>query len=122
MYIAICYAMKGSPKEALAQLQGRRHPRIAALTGFLLGRSGASADARRAQAEHIEHWNTNGAGAFNVAMTAAGLRDYDQALEWMEKASAEMGLRDEVIYIVLNELRADPRFRPLLEKHGFWNR
>ena len=122
LFTAICYAMKGSPQKALGELAGRRHPRNDALTGFLLARMGATAEARRAQAQHIERWNKNGAGAFPVAMTAAGLRDYDEALEWMEKASAEMGLRDEVIYIVLDELRADPRFRPILQKHGFWNR
>jgi TPR repeat protein len=55
-------------------------------------------------------------GAFGIALLYTGLRDYDQAFAWLEKAMKEGSLRVYIMDPLFEDLHRDPRFGRILQK------
>lgn len=124
--VAQCYARKEMWPEAIAKLRPeteRGGPTTLAQLGFLLARTGQSAEALRVHAALLEHWRTGG-GAFPVAVVYVGLRDLDQAFAWFDRAVTDHSLDGSpgdpaqlmILGPLFDELRRDPRFERLRER------
>jgi serine/threonine-protein kinase len=110
-----CYITLGMWPEALAelrwsvQLQARAG---LAFLGYALARSGDRARAREIL-EDLLAGRRRSDGAFGIAVVYAGLRDYDQAFAWLERAIEENSWRHYLFTPMFAELHRDPRFARL---------
>jgi len=106
--------------EKAAGLEQRRVPYSLATVGYGYGRLGQHEKARAVlrELEHLSRDRYVAAG--EKAKIFAGLRDFDRAFRWLEKAYADrepwvFGLKLDPGY---DTLRADPRFEALLRRIG----
>ena len=108
-----CYARKGMWPEAIAELrwaQGTADARTAlGLLGYTLARAGHEAEARGILADLLAG-RQRSHGAFGVALLYAGLRDYDRAFAWLERARQEGSIRVYIVDPLFDDLHRDPRF------------
>ena len=67
-----------------------------------------------------EHISKSGIGRYEIALVYAGLKENDNAFEWMEKAlvARDKGMTYLKIDPCLDPLRSDPRFNNLLTRVG----
>jgi tetratricopeptide (TPR) repeat protein len=118
---AQCYAQRQQWQQAIAELQpvAERNPLLAyPLFGFMLARAGETERARQIQNSLLELWKRGSTGAYGVAVIHAGLRDYDQAFEWLDKAIEDRSLRYNIMEPAFEDLRRDPRFDRVRKKLG----
>ena len=118
--------MQGKDQEAVAALEkardysGGEQDKIACL-GYAYGISGREADARKIL-EQLNNIASRGqyVSPLHVAFVYEGLRDHDNALDWLERAYQR---RDEYmvylnVYPEFRELHSNPRFQSLLARIG----
>lgn len=88
--------------------------------GHVYGVSGSKREARRILNELQELSQTRYVAAFNIAVIHAGLGDKAEALAWLEKAYDERSffLASLNVDPRFDPLRAEPRFRALVQRIG----
>jgi serine/threonine-protein kinase len=116
-----CYARKQMWPEAIAELRWAMKTAEArtalGLLGYVLARGGRSAEARGILSDLLAG-RKQSHGAFGIALVYAGLRDYDHAFAWLEKASREGSIRVYIMDPLFEDLQRDPRFDRLLPAGG----
>ena len=86
--------------------------------GFMLARGGDTMRGRQIRDTLITQWSHGNGGAYGVAVTYAGLRDYDQAFAWLDRSIEDRSLRYNIMEPAFEELRRDPRFERARERLG----
>jgi tetratricopeptide (TPR) repeat protein len=119
--VSSVYAEKGMYAEALAELntwRSNENPWYWGRLAYFAGRSGQSAEARRALAEleRLNHDHPIDPLVFAVAYI--GVADREKALIWLEKSYAEHSISLTAVKVdpLFNPLRSDPRFESLLQR------
>jgi adenylate cyclase len=123
-YRLLCYAMQGKWQEARAADEGWRTTGDpwSPLFGYVIARSGDTAQARRMQSEAIDRWRKTGRGAFDIAVIAAGLGEFDRAVEWLDRAGEDLSSTGSIMYPIFKDLHADPRFERYRQRIGLEKR
>ena len=124
-YLGQSYEQKGMYAEAIATFQkgmaqGDRSPALIASVGHAYAVSGDSSGAAKALADLHELSKRRYISPYLFAVVCAGLGKKDEALSWLEKAfqdraSLLIWLKVEPQF---DPLRADPRFKDLVERIG----
>lgn len=104
------YAAQGRYPEALAVFRLRSEPLTRAMLAHTLARSGNPAAARRMLHEFTDLWRAERGGAFEVFVVYAGLDDYDDAFEWLNRAVEDHSISGRIMDPMFDDVRADPRF------------
>jgi serine/threonine-protein kinase len=108
-----CYARKRMWPEAIAELRWAMETTSArtalALLGYALARGGRSDEARQILGDLVAG-RKHSHGAFGIAVVYTGLREYDQAFAWLEKAVEEGSVRVYIMDPLFEDLHRDPRF------------
>ena len=118
---AQCQVERGMWRKAIDDLRpvAERNPVLSyPLYGFLLARAGETERARGILSSFMELRNRGSTGAFGVAVIHAGLGDFDQAFDWLDKAIEDRSLRYNIMEPVFADLRRDPRFDRVRRKLG----
>ena len=91
------------------------------LTGYILGRSGRTAEARDVLGALQMASRNRYVPPYALALVYAGLGDADAAFEWLDRAYAvrDVHLMFLTVDVKWDPLRADPRFGALLARCGF---
>ncbi len=122
--LGMAYVMKGSYAEAIAQYQKARglnnDPRVLALLGHALAASGKRNEALKTLSELKETAKQHYVPAYNFAIVYAGLKERDQAFEWLEKSYQDRSSRMAILQVdpFLDNLRSDPRLSDLISRVG----
>lgn len=112
-----CYASRQMWQEAIAEFRWAADKSTAGLAflGYALARAG-----RRDEAASILSDLTAGReyshGSWGIAVVYAGMRDYDQAFAWLEKAGDDGTMHFYMMHPVFADLHRDPRFAHLKER------
>ena len=108
-----CFARKEMWPEAIAEFRWAGVPGGAraahGFLGYALARGGQEEEARRILSDLLEG-RAHSHGAFGIALVYTGLRDYDRAFVWLEKAIEENSYRDYIMDPLFHDLHRDPRF------------
>ncbi|HJZ13354.1 MAG TPA: tetratricopeptide repeat protein, partial [Acidobacteriota bacterium] len=119
------YAGDANYSKALEELQLSNQlsesPMNVSWIGYALARSGRRTEALQMIQKLQETSKKRYVPPYNIAIIYVGLGDWDQAMEWLNRAYEE---RDGwLVFIkqemVLRPLRSDPRFQDLLRRVGF---
>ena len=88
--------------------------------GNAYARQGRIAEARAILPKLKDHIEKTGIGRYEIALVYAGLKENDNAFEWLEKAFQvhDKGLTYLKIDPCLDPLRSDPRFQNLIRRVG----
>lgn len=116
------YAAKGQYEEAIRGFKELGDvPHALGHLGNVYAIAGRSAEARAILPRLRAHIDKSGIGRYEIALVYAGLRDNDQAFEWLDRAfqARDKGLTYLLVDPCLDPLRSDPRFAPLLQRVGF---
>ena len=117
-----CYAAKEMWPEAIAEFRWAMETSEARAALAFLGHALARAG-QRDEAEAILSDLLSGRkfshGAYGIATVYAGLRDYEQAFAWLDKAVDENSLRPYLMGPMFADLHRDPRFASLKKRMGF---
>nr|MDQ3042788.1 tetratricopeptide repeat protein [Acidobacteriota bacterium] len=122
--LGMAYEMKGSYAEAIAQYQKARglnnDPRVLALLGHALAASGKRNEALKTLSELKETAKQHYVPAYNFAIVYAGLKERDQAFEWLEKSYQDRSSRMAILQVdpFLDNLRSDPRLADIISRVG----
>ena len=123
--LGVTYAAQRHFADAVREFKQARSlsgpdPYLDGLLGFAQAFSGNARAARMLQEELIERSKHEYVPAFSMALISIGLRDRDQAFEWLSKS-----YQDRSTYMVwvrtdplLDSVRSDPRFSVLLNQMG----
>jgi TolB-like protein/Flp pilus assembly protein TadD len=122
--LGLAYLEKGLFEKAIIELQRAlsitSNREASALLGYAFAISGRSVEARRTLEELHEAAKQGYVDPTLIAVVYAGLKETDQAFEYLEKAfenrSAWLALLN--ISPLFNSLRSDPRFTSLLRRIG----
>ncbi len=103
-----------------ARLSGQNSKPIS-LTGYILGRSGRTAEARDLLGALELASRQRYVPPYALALVHAGLGDADAAFEWLDRAYAarDVHLMFLTVDVKWDRYRADPRFEDLLVRCGF---
>jgi eukaryotic-like serine/threonine-protein kinase len=108
-----CYESKQMWNEAIAEYQWAiDHASGASGPAFLahaLARAGREDEARRILSA-LSSGAKDSHGAFGIAVVYAGLRDYDKAFAWLNKAVDERSITAYIVEPMFADLHADPRY------------
>jgi serine/threonine-protein kinase len=123
--LAQALMLKGEFKEALAEIDKARAlmpdepTALIEYRAYALARMGQEKEAREILAQ-LEQRSREGKPAdLAISMVYLGLREYDKALDALERLNASEGLELEIfVDPCVKELRNLPRFQTLLEKAG----
>jgi serine/threonine-protein kinase len=110
-----CYATKGMWPEAVAEFRwAEEHSAgsASAFLGYALARAGRRDEATVVLSDLLAGRRYSH-GAFGVAVVYTGLRDYDQAFAWLDKAVDENRVTRDIMLPVFEDLHRDPRFERL---------
>jgi serine/threonine protein kinase/tetratricopeptide (TPR) repeat protein len=123
LYLGKTLAAQGNFPGALEELKkaGDFTSEPLATIGYVYGRMGRTADARKVIAHLREMSKAEYVAPLNFAKVYIGLGDKDQAFAWLEKGYQQ---RDFWLLFLKGEptfdpLRSDPRFQDLLRRIGF---
>ena len=105
---------------AAARLSGQNSKPIS-LTGYILGRSGRTAEARDVLGVLQMASRQRYVPPYALALVYAGLGDANAAFEWLDRAHAarDVHLMFLTVDVKWDRYRGDPRFRDLLARCGF---
>lgn len=115
-----CYATKRMWPEAIAEFRWAEENSAGsapAFLGYALGRAGRREEANAILSDLLTG-RKNSHGAFGIAVVYAGLRDYDQAFAWLEKAVDENSVTRDLMLPTFEDLHRDPRFERLKRRLG----
>jgi len=115
------YAEKGLYAESIREfLELGDRPHALGHLGNAYARAGKVDAARKTILQLEEHVRKDGLGRYEIALVYAGLRDRNQAFQWLEKSyqAHDEGLTHLKIDPCLDPLRSDPRFDGLLRDVG----
>ena len=103
-----------------ARLSGQNSKAIS-LTGYILGRSGRTAEARDLLGVLEMASRQRYVPPYALALVHAGLGDADAAFEWLDRAYAarDVHLMFLTVDVKWDRFRSDPRFGDLLARCGF---
>jgi TolB-like protein/DNA-binding winged helix-turn-helix (wHTH) protein/lipoprotein NlpI len=103
-----------------ARLSGQNSKPIS-LTGYILGRSGRTAEARDLLGALEMASGQRYVPPYALALVHAGLGEADKVFEWLERAYAarDVHLMFLTVDVKWDRYRADPRFADLLARCGF---
>jgi tetratricopeptide (TPR) repeat protein len=89
--------------------------------GNAYARAGRTAEARAILPKLKDHIDKTGIGRYEIALVYAGLKENDNAFDWLEKAyqARDKGLTYLKIDPCMDPLRSDPRFQSLVARVGF---
>jgi len=124
-YLGLSYVEKGEFAKAIAAFQkavaGPDDWGARGELAYGYARAGQQAQARAILQELLAAAKREYVSAYSVAFVYAGLKDNDQAFDWLEKARQERSARLTNIRVhpVFEPLRADPRYEELLRRSGF---
>ncbi len=108
-----CYARKGMWPEAIAELRWAMQTNGArtalALLGYAMARGGRTDEALEILGDLLVG-RRHSHGAFGIAVVYTGLRGYDQAFAWLQKAVEEGSVRPYIMDPLFEDLHRDPRF------------
>jgi TolB-like protein/tRNA A-37 threonylcarbamoyl transferase component Bud32/Flp pilus assembly protein TadD len=111
-----CYARKQMWPEAIAELRWALKTAEArsalAFLGYTLARGGRRDEAQAILSDLLAG-RKDSHGAFGIAVVYTGLRDYEQAFTWLEKAMEEESWRPYILDPLFEDLHQDPRFHRL---------
>ena len=89
--------------------------------GYALAKAGRQDEAREELNKIMAAARDRWVSPYSVALLYNGLNDREQSLAWLEKGVAERDPR--MVFLLVepkwNNLRADPRFRGLMQRVGF---
>jgi tetratricopeptide (TPR) repeat protein len=122
---AQCHARRQRWQQAIDELRSaaERNPaQVDPWLGFMLARAGRSEDAQRIRDSLLVLARRGARGAYGMVVIDAGLRDFDSAFEWLDKAIDDRSLRYNIMEPAFEELRRDPRFARTRAKLGIQNR
>ncbi len=120
--LGMAYEMKGAYAEAIAQYQKARQlngdPRVPALLAHAFAASGKRDEALKTLSELQEIANRQYVPAYNFAIVYAGLKDREQAFEWLEKSYQDRSSRMAILEVdpFLDNLRTDSRLANLINR------
>ena len=115
------YVEKGMYDQGIQEFQKLGNvPHALGHIGNAYARQGRLAEARSMLPKLKEHISKSGIGRYEIALVYAGLKENDNAFEWMEKAleARDKGMTYLKIDPCLDPLRSDPRFNNLLTRVG----
>jgi TolB-like protein len=115
------YVEQGRYREAIAAFQRAGNtPYDLGHLGNAYARAGRIAEAHAIILKLEEAVRKQGMGRYEIAMVYAGLKDKDEAFDWLQKAYAahDKGLMYLKIDPPLDPLRSDPRFPVLVSRVG----
>lgn len=120
-----CYESKEMWPEAIAEYQwaianasGASGP---AFLAHALARAGREDEARRILSD-LRAGRNDSHGAFGIGVVYAGLRDYDQAFAWLNKAADDGSITAYIVEPMFSDLHRDPRYAALRERMRFQKR
>ena len=119
--LGVIYVEKGLYEEGIQQfLKIGDQPHALGHLGNAYARKGSVAEARQAIEKLKAHIEKTNIGNYEIALVYAGLKENDQAFEWLEKAyqAHDKGLTYLKIDPCLDPLRSDPRFQALVKRVG----
>jgi eukaryotic-like serine/threonine-protein kinase len=112
----LCHAQKQQWPQAVADfrwtVENTRARAALAFLGYGLARAGQEVEAKVILADMLSGRRYSH-GAFGIAIVYAGLRDYDQAFHWLERAWEEGSVRVYLWDPAFADLHRDPRFEQL---------
>lgn len=120
--LGLVYERKKQYPEAIAALERARdidnNPSRIGYLGYVYGAAGKKAEAQQVLEELKELSKRRYVAPYNIAVIYAGLNDKDQAFEWLNKAyeARSFFLMLLKVETVLDNLRADPRFKALMKR------
>jgi tetratricopeptide (TPR) repeat protein len=114
---------RGRYAEAVASFQrlldaAPNAPAPRAFLAFTYARAGDSTRATLQLNDLLTRWRTGRSNALYVAIAYAGLRDYDNAFAWLDRAYQDRSLRPLLMAPTFRELHKDPRFGALMRRIG----
>lgn len=110
-----CYATNGMWPEAIAEFrwaEANSTGSAPAFLGYALARAGRR-DEAMAVLSDLRAGRRFSHGAFGIAVVYTGLRDYDQAFAWLDKAVDESSVNRDLMLPMFEDLHRDPRFERL---------
>ena len=114
-----CYASKQMWPEAIAEYQwAMANSSAAAGPAFLahaLARGGREEEARRILSDLLAG-RKDSHGAFGIGVVYAGLRQYDSAFVWLNKAADDLSITAYIVEPMFSDLHRDPRYGPLRQR------
>ncbi len=118
----LCFAKQEKWSDAIAEFQWAAEggdARIAlAFLAFAKARSGDRVGARRIL-DDMEAERRVSNGAFGIAVVYTGLRDYDRAFLWLDRATREGSVRDYLWDPLFADLQRDARFAAIRQGRRF---
>jgi adenylate cyclase len=119
--LAHAYLQKGMADEAVAAMRRAAElsgPRDTAQLAYVLAVTGNRAEALRLVTELVEASEYPNSQAFHLAMAYAGLEDRAEAFRWLEHGYDERASFMDGVKITpaFDSLRADPQWRPFLQR------
>ena len=121
---AQCYAQRQMWQEAidwLRPMSARNPGQPEAWLAFMLARAGQTAEAHEIR-DRILARQRGTTGAYELATVYAGLRDYDKAFEFLDRAIDDRSLQYSIMEPAFEELRRDPRFDRVRQRLGLEKR
>lgn len=115
-----CYATKGMWSEAVAEFRWAEEHSAGsapAFLGYALARAGRRDEATAVLSDLLAGRKYSH-GSFGIAVVYTGLRDYDQAFAWLDKAVDENEVTRDLMLPVFDDLHRDPRFDRLKNRLG----
>jgi TolB-like protein/DNA-binding SARP family transcriptional activator len=122
--MGLCYAKKEMWPAAIAEFRwamGTDSRAPLAFLGYSLARAGRRDEATAILSDLLAGRKYSH-GAFGIAVVYAGLRDYDQAFVWLDKAVEEGSVRVYIMDPLFDDLHRDPRFERFRARMGLQNR
>lgn len=120
-----CYAAKQMWPEAIAEFRwamAKSDARVAlAFLGYALARAGQRDEAMTILSD-LQAGRKDSHGAFGIAAVYAGLRNYDQAFAWLDKAVDQNSMRPYIMGPMFDDLHRDPRFARFEQRMGIQKR
>jgi tetratricopeptide (TPR) repeat protein len=116
---AQCHAVRQRWQDAIELLRpdsASGGPLRLANLGFMLGRAGRTTEARQILGA-LRQRAARG-DAYFVAIVHAGLGEFDQAFEWLERSTEDRSLHYQVFWPAFEALHRDPRFDALIMRLG----
>jgi TolB-like protein/tetratricopeptide (TPR) repeat protein len=116
---AQCYARQQMWQQAIDVMRpvAAANPREAGpVLGFVLAQAGQTREASAMRDTLLGEARRGAVGAYSMAILYAGLRDFDNAFAWLDKAIEDRSLRFQIMEPGFEELHRDPRFASLRAK------